>query len=465
MQTEDRHEEERNASADVAVKVDREFIALIPPLSTEERSQLEANVLEHGCADALVVWREEGLLLDGHNRLGICRHNDLPFKVREVSLPNRAAARRWIITYQLGRRNLTVEAESYLRGVLYLEQRKPEGRPEKLGHSGPVSDGDTAALVAAQTGVSPRTVKRDAAFASALDSLAAALGDDVREKVLSRDAKISRKDVVALDKLPDDEKLAAGRLLLNGSSRRLVDALRDVRQEVAVTSAETAPAIGAHFTMLHGDMVEVCAGLEPESFDAVITDPPYPREFIDLYAKLAVAATSLLRPGGSLIAMAGQSYLPDVMAALCSAGLTYQWTLAYLTPGGQAVQIWPRKVNTFWKPLLWFTKGKYDGAWCGDVSKSDTNDNDKRFHNWGQSESGMVDIVRRMSRPGDRVIDPFAGAGTTGIACIRLGREFTGIELDEKKCSLARDRLRAESFGSSLAAEMAGQSALFGRES
>jgi site-specific DNA-methyltransferase (adenine-specific) len=422
---------------------------------------LESNVREHGCTDSLVVWREEGLLLDGHNRLGICRTHDIPFAVREVSLPDRAAARRWIITYQLGRRNLTAEGMSVLRGMLYLEQKKPEGRPEKLGHNGPVSDGDTASSIAEQTGVSPRTVKRDAAFAAALADVAEAIGDDVREKVLSRDARISRKDVVALSALPDEEKLAAGRLLVNGSCRRLSDALRDVRQAEAVESATGSPSIGAHFAMVNGDLVDVGDGLDAESFDAIITDPPYPKEYIDCYAKLAAAATRLLRPGGSLVAMAGQSYLPDVIAAMCSAGLSYHWMLAYLTPGGQAVQIWPRKVNTFWKPLLWFVKGKYDGPWCGDVSKSDTNDNDKRFHNWGQSESGMVDIVRRLSRPGDRVLDPFAGAATTGIACLRLGREFTGIELDEKKCALACDRLRAESFGSSLAAELSGQSALF----
>lgn len=44
------------------------------------------------------------------------------------------------------------------------------------------------------------------------------------------------------------------------------------------------------------------------------TDPPYPREFLPVFSELAVAAARLLRPGGSLFAMFGRSYLPDVMA-------------------------------------------------------------------------------------------------------------------------------------------------------
>ena len=56
------------------------------------------------------------------------------------------------------------------------------------------------------------------------------------------------------------------------------------------------------------------------------------------------------------------------------------------------MQVFPRKVNTFWKPLLWFTKGDYTREWIGDVCKSQTNDNDKRFHQWGQSLSGMADV-------------------------------------------------------------------------
>jgi hypothetical protein len=67
-------------------KVDKEFAALIAPLSAEERQQLEANLIAHGCRDALVVWR--GLLLDGHNRLEICNRHGLAYETTEIDLPD-----------------------------------------------------------------------------------------------------------------------------------------------------------------------------------------------------------------------------------------------------------------------------------------------------------------------------------------------------------------------------------------
>jgi len=187
------------------------------------------------------------------------------------------------------------------------------------------------------------------------------------------------------------------------------------------------------------DLVD--APIEADSLDFIITDPPYPEEFIDLYAQLAVVAGRWLKPGGSLLAMAGQSHLPQVMTAMMSAGLAYHWTLAYLTPGGQAVQIFPRNVNTFWKPIFWFVKGDYDGQWIGDVAASKVNDNDKRFHNWGQSESGFADLIERFTQRGDVICDPFMGGGTTGVVALARGRNFIGVEKDVATFAVAQQRL------------------------
>ena len=155
---------------------------------------------------------------------------------------------------------------------------------------------------------------------------------------------------------------------------------------------------------------------------------------------LAKKAAEWLPDGGSLVVMVGQSYLPEILA-LMTPHLTYHWTLAYLTPGGQAVQLWKRNVNTFWKPVLWFVKGKYAGKWSGDVVKSAPNDNDKAHHEWGQSESGMQDLVDRFVEPGQVVLDPFCGAGTTGIAVLRAGGFFIGIDKDQKNVEISAARL------------------------
>ena len=60
------------------------------------------------------------------------------------------------------------------------------------------------------------------------------------------------------------------------------------------------------------------------------------------------------------------------------------------------------------------------------------------------------------------ILDPFAGSGTTGVACLRLGRKFIGIEKDPTYFALACERLRAEEQGSTLQAARAGQLSLLG---
>jgi 16S rRNA G966 N2-methylase RsmD len=212
------------------------------------------------------------------------------------------------------------------------------------------------------------------------------------------------------------------------------------REQLKEEKSKPRPGVTkGDFLLLNCDIND--ASIQDGSVDWIITDPPYPKEFVGLYADLAKRASQWLRPGGSLIAMAGQSHVPEVMKALLSAGLKYHWALAYLTPGGQSVQVFPRRVNTFWKPVFWFVNGEYDGQWIGDVAKSDTNDNDKRFHEWGQSESGFADLIARFTRPGDMICDPFMGGGTTGAVALTLDRNFIGIEKDASVFATAKRRL------------------------
>jgi site-specific DNA-methyltransferase (adenine-specific) len=174
------------------------------------------------------------------------------------------------------------------------------------------------------------------------------------------------------------------------------------------------------------------SGIKP---DAVITDPPYPQEFLLVFTELAEGCKAA---GVPLVAvMSGQSYLPEVMRRLCE-HLRYRWTLAYMTPGGQAVQQWQAKVNTAWKPVLLFGEA---GEWFGDVAVSKPNDNDKRFHGWGQSESGMADLVERLTKPGQLVCDPFLGGGTTAVVSLALGRRFVGCDIDAAHVEQARTRV------------------------
>jgi DNA modification methylase len=55
----------------------------------------------------------------------------------------------------------------------------------------------------------------------------------------------------------------------------------------------------------------------------------------------------------------------------------------------------------------------------------------------------MERLIRDFTDPGETVLDPFAGSGTTGVAAIRLGRRFIGFERDEKYYAIATKRLAA----------------------
>ena len=104
------------------MKINPTFRALIPPLAPEELAQLEANIINDGCRDPLVVWN--GTLIDGHNRYAICEKHGIKFETVEMEFADEDAAMDWMDANQLGRRNLTPDQRSLLRGRRY-DRTKP----------------------------------------------------------------------------------------------------------------------------------------------------------------------------------------------------------------------------------------------------------------------------------------------------------------------------------------------------
>ena len=92
--------------------IDAEFENFIPPLSKEEFSQLEENILRDGIQDPLKIW--EGTLIDGHNRYKIAQKHNLPFQTVEMEFANRNAVKEWLILNQVGRRNISAYARACL---------------------------------------------------------------------------------------------------------------------------------------------------------------------------------------------------------------------------------------------------------------------------------------------------------------------------------------------------------------
>ena len=95
--------------------IDPEFRDIIPPLMDEERRMLEDSIVANGCETPLTVWNNT--IVDGHNRYDICQEHGIPFAIMEKEFENRDEALMWMISTQLGRRNLT----TYQKGVLALK--------------------------------------------------------------------------------------------------------------------------------------------------------------------------------------------------------------------------------------------------------------------------------------------------------------------------------------------------------
>jgi DNA methylase len=170
----------------------------------------------------------------------------------------------------------------------------------------------------------------------------------------------------------------------------------------------------------HGDFREVLADI---TADAIITDPPYAREYLPLYADLAKWADSVLTDDGVLAVLTGNYYLPEVFGLL-TGYRPYRWTMAYLTPGPGYAAMHAR-VQSHWKPVLLYGAGPR----LDDVVRA-VDSPSGEAHRWQQSLSGFTELVSCLTEPGQTVADPFAGSGTTLIAARQLGRRGIGADID-----------------------------------
>lgn len=186
------------------LKIDPEFQSKIPPLTAEERSQLEANILEEGrLLNPLIVWN--GFIVDGHNRFEILKeHPEIEYTILEKEFAGREEAIVWICKNQLGRRNLTPEQRRYLVGKQYEAEKRAHGGSRKMEGEQPSCHGDnlvsqpkTCERIAQENGVNWRSVIRSEKFAQNVDAAEAAV-PGTREKILSGKVKPTAAELAAV---------------------------------------------------------------------------------------------------------------------------------------------------------------------------------------------------------------------------------------------------------------------------
>ncbi len=327
--------------------------ALFPMLGKADLQALADDITTNGLISPIVLI--DDAVLDGRNRLGACELAGVKPRFTEYKGTSPAA---FVVSANLRRRHLTKEQK-----IALAVELEPHFAAEAKRRRGRRTDLKTKA---------PSSAKRRPEH-QARDEAAAAVGVGVQS--VSKAKAIKKADPKLFD------EVVAGK-------KSLAKATREVRARK--NKADLTKAQKTITKERKADLASVCdlrvcscadlfaSGIKP---DAVITDPPYPKQFLPVFGEFAKAARDV-----PLVAvMVGQSYLPDVLRLLCE-HMTYRWTLAYMTPGGQAVQQWQRKVNTAWKPVLLFGAST---DWLGDVAASRVNDNDKRFHGWRDQEISL----------------------------------------------------------------------------
>ena len=205
-------------------------------------------------------------------------------------------------------------------------------------------------------------------------------------------------------------------------------------------------------TLIQGDCLQEMKRLKTESVDAVITDPPYgiayanqagkrvlndERPFIWwLYDAYRIAAT-----GGALVCFCRW----DVQEA-------FRWAIEIAGFKVKSQVIWDRGVHgmgdtkSAFGPrhdVIWFaTKGKFE--FPGRRPQSVLGFRrllNGLIHPTQKPVELMEYLVRAVCPDEGLVLDPFMGSGSTGVACIRSGRRFIGIEQDEEHYKNANKRM------------------------
>ena len=201
----------------------------------------------------------------------------------------------------------------------------------------------------------------------------------------------------------------------------------------------------------HGDCFEVLPLLGP--VDAVITDPPYGVGIAEwdaaipslmwLDACIAKAATVAVIPGNKAM----WEYPKPAWTLSVERRGSYQRAIG----GGWAC----------WDAILIY--GKWSGAKDHAAVNCDASLQSEVDHPCPKPPQMMRWIVQQI--PGDVVLDPFMGSGTTGVAAAHFGRRFVGIERERRYFDIACERIeRAQAQGTLLPPEPASEQQQVGLE-
>lgn len=232
----------------------------------------------------------------------------------------------------------------------------------------------------------------------------------------------------------------------------------------------------ANWTLHLGDCLDPVTGLASlpdKSVDHVICDPPYEAEAHTMGRRAFSGASDEFGKGGVAERpldfdpitedqryLAGQQFarlsrrwvlvfcqIEAAMKwrdALVNAGLTYKRSCIWVKPGAAPQFTGDRPGMGYETVVACHAPGRstWNGGGAHGVFTHTLESHGDRFHTTQKPVALMDQLVSLFTDPGELVLDPFAGSGTTGVACIRNGRRFLGWERDPKYHAAALKRLQ-----------------------
>ena len=206
-------------------------------------------------------------------------------------------------------------------------------------------------------------------------------------------------------------------------------------------------------TVICGDCLEVMRGMDDNSVDLVLTDPPY-----------GIGAYSTGTMGGGVLAKQS-TFEPttwdsepfDIMQFHeCQRIGQNQIIFGFnhfcdILPPTSSVIVWDKDNgdNNFADCELAWTSfktavRKVRWKWQGMLQERMGQDKETRYHPTQKPVGVMKWIIEKYTKEGDIILDPFFGSGSTGVAAVRMGRHFIGIEINPDDCKIAEKRIQDE---------------------
>jgi len=377
---------------------------------------LAASIEKYGLIHPIVI-NSDGSLVAGRRRLGACKllgWTEVPIRILDTDAETPENTDRKDYTPEetvvAGRKREAAEVKA-AKDAQLAGLKQYQDRSENFSER---EKGEAKVKVAKAVGMSKPTYEKAKEIVEAAE----------------KDPKTFRSLVDMMNKTGKVDR----------AYKELQKEKRSTQRKESVANAPPAESYRGEYELNHVYVADIRSLKLPEgSIDLVFTDPPYHDEHLDLFGELAKLSAHVLKPGGLCISYVGKMFLPQILGAMDKC-LEYVWTLAITQEGNQS-RVWKHHIFENWRPVVIYRKAGDSPVreWIQDIGRGAR---DKAFHDWQQDVETPRKCIAAYTLPGDVILDPFVGGGTTPYVCQELGRRFLCFDIDEDAIRLTMKRLK-----------------------